>query len=181
MFVYNLKLNPKKIFIILSIILIIIFAFSCYKIISNMNFSTFKVNDKNQAKNAPILVNSDNYTDILKMVYDNPNEYLGKEISIVGYVYRNFDFSKDQFVIARTMMITEDNQEFVVGFLCSYKDAINFKDNEWVEIKGTISKANYNGEIPCIKVNSIEKTEKPSEEFVLPPHGSYIPTFSTSY
>lgn len=173
MFIYNIRFNFKKLLIVFSIILIALFAFAGYRMISKIDFKNFRVNDRNSIKNAPINVNSNNYTDILKMVYDNNNAYLGTEISITGYIYRNPDFSKDQFVIARTMII-EDSQEFVVGFLCSYKDAQNFMDSEWVSINGTISKANYNGEIPLIKIKNISKVEKPSDEFVSQPNGSYI-------
>jgi len=173
MFIYNIKFNFKKLLIIFSIVLMALFIFATYKIFSNVSFGDFKIKDKEDIKTAPINVTSDNYTDILKIVYDNTNTYIGTKVSITGYVYRNPDFSKDQFVIARTM-ISEDNQKFVVGFLCSYKDANKFIDNEWVNITGTISKANYNGEIPLIKITNINKVEKPSDEFVTQPNGSYI-------
>lgn len=141
MFVCNLKLNLKKIIITASIIFLILLLFIFCTVFSK---ATFKVKDSNFSS-SPINVNSKNYTDTLKIVYDNMQSYLNREIKITGYVYRNSDFCKDQFVVARKMIVEPGNQEFVVGFLCMYKDAEKFKDGTWVEINGNISKCNYRG------------------------------------
>ena len=52
----------------------------------------------------------------------------------------------------------------------------NYADNCWIEIIGEITKGNYHGEIPVLKITQIDKIAKPEEEFVYPPDDTYIPT-----
>lgn len=112
MFICNLKFSLKKTLYICSLILIVIVGFTTYKIFSSSNF---KVKD-NIPKNSTLTVNTNNYTDTLKLVYENINAYSGTKIKICGFIFRNDDFANDQFVIARTMQ-TENNGDFIVRFL----------------------------------------------------------------
>ena len=98
------------------------------------------------------------------------------KIKFIGYVYRVFDFTDSQFVLARNMIINSENQAVVVGFLCDYENAKNLKNNSWVEITGTITKGNYHGDIPIVEINEINYVDSPSDEFVYPPDENYIPT-----
>jgi len=112
MFICNIKLNIKKLLLKCFIILVFISIFTTYKILS---LSTFKVKDAPN-KLLPLTVTTSNFTDTLKIVYDNINSYSGTKIKISGFVYRNEDFAKDQFVIARTMQ-TKQNGDFTVRVL----------------------------------------------------------------
>jgi len=175
MFIYNLKLNPKNIvkfsFIIIAIIITIFFLISTYKIISE----SFRVKD--QMTNPDIAyIEANNYTNILKSVYENIDTYVGQEICFSGYIYRQIDFSDTQFVLARDMLTSSSNQTLIVGFLCDYKNSKNFIDGTWVEIVGEITKGDYHGETPIIKIKEIKEIEKPLDEYVAPPDNTYIPT-----
>ena len=114
-------------------------------------------------------LSSRNYTNILKVVHENLADYVGAKINFTGYVYRVLDTKENQFILARDMIISSDFQSVVVGFLCEYEKSNAFKEETWVEITGEITKGEYHGEMPIIKVTSIKKTEKPKDEFVYPP------------
>lgn len=175
MFIYNFKLNTKSIvktcFIILSIIVVIFFLISLYKIFS----TTMKVRDELESPDISH-IQTDNYTNILKSVYENLDTYIGQRICFSGYVYRNIDFSESQFVLARDMIMKDTPNKLIVGFLCSCKEAKNYEDGTWVEIVGEITKGNYHGEIPILKITQIKKIDKPLDEFTYPPDATYIPT-----
>ncbi len=176
MFVYNLKINGSKTFriIIITIILIALFLLS----LSIYNFyykSKFIIADS-LSSNSITNIKSSNYTNILKQVYDDIDTYIGQTINFTGYIYKTNDFNDNQFVLARDMLINSDSQSVVVGFLCSYDKAENFKNGTWVNISGKIIKGYYHDEIPVIDINTIEETTKPEEEYVYPPNASYIPT-----
>ena len=179
MFIYNLKINSgvalKIIIAILSIFMFIVFGISVYRIF--FTSGKFKVDDKIQAKEITEIA-PDNYTNILQAVHDDIDSYVGTKIKFTGYIYRLIDFEENQFVLARDMFINnEKTQSVVVGFLCQYKDARKFKDNEWVELTGVIEKGKYhNEEIPIIKVTGLELAEMPENPFVIPPSDTYIPT-----
>ena len=100
----------------------------------------------------------------------------GQKIHFTGYVYRVYDFTETQFVLARNMIVSSDNQTLVVGFLCNYKNAKDFADSTWVEITGKITKGDYHGDIPVIEIKEMKTCDKPSDEYVYPPDDMYIPT-----
>ena len=162
-------------FICVIILLIIILGIVMYKIFSGANNSG--MSNTCIIKNNISEISTKNYTNILKTVHENINDYVGKKICFTGYVYRVLDLQENQFVLARDMIINSNSQTVVVGFLCEYDEAKNFTDNTWVQIIGEITKGNYHGDMPIIKINTIKIVDKPSqEEYVYPPDDSYIPT-----
>ena len=176
MFVWNIKLNGKKLvkifLVIIAIAITIYFAISAYMIYSN----SFKVKDEVNSSNM-INISNNNYTNILKSVHDDIDFYVGKEICFSGYIYRLIDFKETEFVLARDMIISSDMQTLIVGFLCDCKNAQNFADNSWVEIKGEITKGSYHGDMSIIKIKEIKQIEKPKDNiYVYPPDDTYVPT-----
>ena len=178
MFIYNVNLSKTKLFkiilIIVIVLLIIFFGISAYRIL-NPIFSASTAHP-NVATITP-----QNYTNILKAVHEDIDTYVGQSIKFSGYIYRVSDLSQDQFVLARDMVINNEHQTLVVGFLCSYKNAQKWADRTWVELTGTITKGNYHGDMPIIKVEKLYEIGKPLDEFVCMPDDFYIPTSALYY
>ena len=176
MFICNLKVDGNKlgkIFLgILFVVILIITAVVCYRILGD-NF--FKTNDSVKTDEVQEL-NVNNYTNVLKAVHDNIDEYTGTKINFTGYVYRVLDLKENQFILARDMLISSDFQSVIVGFLCECDTAKDFENGSWVEVTGEIYKGDYHGAMPIVKVTAINKTNKPNDEYVYPPDESYIPT-----
>lgn len=176
MFVYNVKVNGSRLFRIIFIcmltFLVIILGIVCFKI-----FKGAAISDETCLSSKGVCkINSNNYTNVLKTVHDNIDEYVGVKINFTGYVYRVIDLNDNQFILARDMVISSDFQSVIVGFLCECENTKDFEDNTWVEITGTIYKGDYHGAMPIVKVTSINRTNKPNDELVYPPDESYIPT-----
>lgn len=176
MFIYNLKLNGNKlskIFLVtLFILVILITILVCYRIFGNI---FFKTNDVEKNIKLQELTTS-NYTNVLKAVHENIDEYIGQRIKFSGYVYRILDFNKNQFVLGRDMIISSDFQTVVVGFMCECDQISKYEDYSWIEIEGIITKGNYHGDIPIIQIEELKRIDKPSDEYVYPPDDSFIPT-----
>ena len=178
MFIYNVKVNGSKIFkyvftgIVLLIIVILIF-------VSIKLFIGAK-NHKNISSCLPqsnvSVISAKNYTNVLKAVHENIDDYVGVNIQFTGYVYRVLDLTDTQFILARDMMISSDFQYVIVGFLCEYENAKDFANETWVELTGKITKGNYHGDMPIVKVTEMKIVDKPNEEYVYPPDDTYIPT-----
>ena len=100
-------------------------------------------------------ISSANYTNVLKAVHDNIDSYVGLKINFVGYVYRVSDLKENQFVLARDMIISSNRQYVVVGFLTEFEKAQDFEDNTWVDVTGEITKGNYHGDMPIVKVTEM--------------------------
>lgn len=179
MFVFNLKFTKQNIFKFLILIFIFIAISILIASIIKISKDILGSNKQNfiddSIENDIANINPKNYTNILKQVHDDLDTYIGQKISFTGYVYRVLDIKENEFILARNMVVN-DNQTLVVGFLCSYEKANDLKDNTWVNITGTIEKGSYYGEIPYLKIEKLEITEKPEDEFVYPPDDTYIPT-----
>jgi uncharacterized membrane protein YcgQ (UPF0703/DUF1980 family) len=87
---------------------------------------------------------------------------------MVGYIFRASDFSTNQFVIARDMLINESESR-IIGFLCESENALSFPDNEWVRATGTIHIGDYHGTMPIIKIKKLEPSKLPEQIWVCPP------------
>ena len=178
MFIYNFKINGSKVFknffIGIVIFVIGIVGIVSFKVFHGANNSPTLSSCLPQNKVAQLT--NINYTTILKTVHENIDAYVGLSIHFTGYVYRVIDLTENQFILARDMIISSDFQSVIVGFLCEYDNAKDFKDETWVEITGKITKGNYHGDMPIIKITEIKRANKPNEEFVYPPDESYIPT-----
>lgn len=174
MFIYNIKLNGSKtfkfIFLVMILILIIILSAVTIRIFTGAKNSTCT------PKGSVSKITASNYTNILKVVHEDINSYIGCKINFSGYVYRVLDLQDNQFVLARDMVISSDFQSVIVGFLCEFDNAKDFSDNTWIEITGTLIKGVYHGDMPIVRVTEIKKIDKPNDEFVYPPDESYIPT-----
>ena len=177
MFVCNLKINKNTIFkafvCIIFIIVTLILIFTVYRLFNSNDFNI--VNDDIKYEDINVLT-ANNYTNVLKTVHDNLDEYIGQKISFTGYEYRVYDLKQTEFVLARDMVISSDFQTLVVGFLCNYENALNFSNGTWINITGTIQKGNYHGEIPILEIEQITQTDKPNDEYVYPPDDSFVPT-----
>lgn len=181
MFIRNLKINGKMIFksvfIILFILIFIMFAIGVYNIFKNNEKVTADNDD--MSNNKINVISANNYSSVLKNVHNNLNAYIGIKIKFTGFVYRLYDFTGEQFVLGRQMIVSTDMQAVVVGFLCYLNNANKYKDGAWVEVEGTITRGDYHGEIPVIEINKIKEVKAPSDEYVYPPDENYIPTSAT--
>lgn len=153
MYICNLKLNIKKILIICLIVAIVI---TLALEIIDMK--------KTKVANYDYELTSENFTDILKIVHDNIDINVGKTIKLSGFVFTLPDFKENNFVCGRDMLF--EGEEKVVGFLCEYSGNTKFIESEWVEITGEIIKGYYMGNMPVIKIKTINKITAPPNTFV---------------
>lgn len=181
MFVKNFKLNSKMIFKIIFVILfILIFIMCIFGVAQMLRSKEQTTNPSNNVSKGNInVLTTRNYTNVLKTVHSDLDTYVGKKIQFTGFVYRLYDFSNEQFVLGRQMIVSSDMQAVVVGFLCHLNGADKYKDGSWVEIEGTITKGEYHGAIPVIEIEGIKEVKTPSDEYVYPPEETYIPTSAT--
>lgn len=150
--IINIKFSFKLFIIIFGLLIIMLSSIFLMKLFDNT-----------------IVMTNDNYTEILKAVHDNTDNYIDKQIISTGYVFRMPDFTENQFVTARDMIINESDYR-IVGFLCEYDGIKEFENNSWIKIKGTIKLKDYHGPMPIIEVSEISKISSPTESHVSPPN-----------
>ncbi len=118
-------------------------------------------------ENDVIVVTDNNFVKWMDELYEN-KIYENKEIQITGFAYKESNFSKSEFVIARYIMVCCAAHMAVGGLMCNYM-ADDIQQDSWYNISGTIKYETYDGEtLPIIKVNKAVETETPSVEYVYP-------------
>ena len=182
MFIFNFKVNGNKFAKIMCgimiLIILVILGVGVYNIFLKDKISENSVIKVSYNVNPDEIfeINTLNYTNILKAANENIDDYVGCKVHLTGYVYRLIDFNDNQFVVARDMVISQDKQSLVVGFLSNYDKAKNYEDDTWIDVTGEITKGNFNGDIAILNILEIKKIDKPSDAEVYPPDDTYIPT-----
>lgn len=158
MFVINLKMDYKKILFVCIICATIVaavveFSFNDTSILTNANVDEFYYN-----------ITEDNFVSTLKLIHENIDENIGRTIKVSGFVYTLPDFNNDFYVCGRYLETDDSTQ--VAGYLFNYNGDMVLNENEWIEIYGTIIKGDYNGNVPVIKVDKINKIVAPANTYV---------------
>ena len=157
----NLKINVKVVIFILIILFAVLSAYSIYLV-----FDTGKSIEDYDV----IVMNTDNFTNILKEVHSHPENYYGQEIRASGYIFKLEDFKPNEFVLARNMIVCCEADPIVVGFLCKHDGIDKFEQNSWVEIEGILEQSDARGpNTPIIKITKISSSKIPKISNVEPP------------
>jgi len=123
------------------------------------------------ARDNIILLNDKNYVDTLSVIYKSKENYKGKKIIFEGFVYKQHNIGKNQFITARTVVNCCAADAQVIGFICKYDGSNGIQEDQWVRVTGTIDTTkyideNYNKEgiIPQILVEHIEEIKEPENK-----------------
>lgn len=98
----------------------------------------------------------------LNEIFGHTEKYVGYEVTIKGYIYREPEnMAKDEFVVARLMMTCCVADLVPCGIICKYNDAAALKVDSWFTVKGTIVVGKYQAaEQPQIVVKELIPAEK---------------------
>ena len=112
-------------------------------------------------------ISSENYMEIMEVIYDYPEEFIGKTISLTGFVYQDPSQDKQQFLF-RFGIIHCIADSGVYGLLTKGNE-VTYPDNTWIKAKGKIS-LTYHKELkqslPTLEVSSFEKVAQPENPYV---------------
>ena len=82
------------------------------------------------------------------------------------------------FKYGRNQINEKETQEIVDAFRnIDFPDTVAENEiNQNGIVEGEITKGDYHGEMPILKIDKIQRIEKPQDEFVYPPDDSFVPT-----
>lgn len=114
-----------------------------------------------------IIVNEERYLDITNSIYAYLDSFLGKEIEIVGFVYKDPDFEDDQFVVARFGITCCVADTSVFGILSTADEMLEVKEDEWIRATGYLTKTTMDDwGYPYLQITTIEKIEEPENPYI---------------
>jgi len=110
-----------------------------------------------------------NYTEATSEINDFPGDYLGKTISMTGFVFRSPALTTSQLSLVRYVITCCVADSLPYGVMCEVKDAKNYPDGTWLSIEGTVQMGKYEDtDTPFIKVTSLKQIEAPKKPYVFP-------------
>ncbi|WP_347553195.1 TIGR03943 family protein (plasmid) [Pseudalkalibacillus hwajinpoensis] len=114
-------------------------------------------------------VTNENYLDVITTIDLNVKQFIGKTMSIKGFVYREPNFNNNQIVVARFGMNCCVADASVYGTLVESNKVASLEEDSWVEINGVINKTSYNGEEMMLLVpDKIKQIDAPKDPYVYP-------------
>lgn len=117
--------------------------------------------------NDKIEVTDPEYSKIISSIETNLDKFVGKEIELTGFVYREPDYKQDQMAISRFTVSCCVADVQVMGTLATGEIAKQLKNDEWVKVTGIIEKGERNGQtLPSIQIKNLEKIEAPSDPYI---------------
>ncbi|MFJ8262751.1 TIGR03943 family putative permease subunit [Rummeliibacillus sp. NPDC094406] len=122
------------------------------------------------SKMDPVALNDNNFLMGMETLYNFPGDFMGKTVSYKGFIYHGEDheLGKNQVFVLRFGVIHCIADAGVYGMLVQLPKDEHFKNDEWVNVEGTLSTIYYQpfkSKIPYLKVTKIEDTEKPEEPY----------------
>lgn len=114
-----------------------------------------------------IQITTENYMAVMEVIYDYPDEFVGKTIELTGFVYNDPDHDHQQFLF-RFGIIHCIADSGVYGLLTTGNDQ-HFEDNTWVKARGTL-KMNYHSSLkqtlPTLELDSYQEIQEPDNPYV---------------
>lgn len=94
-------------------------------------------------------------------------EFSGKELETMGFVYRQPDFTKEQFVVARFSVTCCSADASVYGVLVEKGDADKWAKDSWVKVKGKLELRQVDGyDMLVLKASHVEAVPTPKDPYV---------------
>lgn len=133
------------------------------------NYSATTEIGKNFIEAGVVVFKDSNFYKILNDMNYNMKYYKGKNVEIIGVVYKDKSFKDNEFVISRMMMSCCAADAQIVGLMSSYDNARDLGSGEWIKIEGTIDITMYNKEeMPIIIVKKLTRNEEAGNKYVYP-------------
>lgn len=100
----------------------------------------------------------------------NPEAYVGKRITVSGFIYKEEGFAPNQLVVSRYLITHCIADASIIGFLTEFEQGINtLQSDSWIELQGTLGIERYNGaQLPIVRVQNWKIIDQPREPYVYP-------------
>lgn len=115
-----------------------------------------------------ITIADDDYYDWMYELSSNYEKYIGYTVVIKGFIYRDPDVLKQgSFALVRLSMWCCSADLTPMGFIVKSDKKVDFKDDDWVTVKGTLGVSKDKKSI-ILEAQSIKAAEKPKQEYIYP-------------
>ncbi|MGF9769855.1 TIGR03943 family putative permease subunit [Bacillus albus] len=132
--------------------------------------SNLKVTDqleKSMLEQRKIQVEDKDYVQTMSIIGQDVKGFKGKEIIFSGFIYNDKDVTGDKVVVARYGITCCIADASIWGMIVAGEDVRKLPQETWVKITGLLDETTYKGTLfPLVKVNKVEKINKPTDPYV---------------
>lgn len=95
--------------------------------------------------------------------------FIGKQVELSGFVYRDDAMKPDQFAVSRFAMNCCSADSLPYGLVATFDKAASLKKDAWVKVTGKLTEGQYDGDtILELLVTHIESIRTPESPYVYP-------------
>lgn len=118
-----------------------------------------------------IVLTEDNYLTVMELIYDYPDLFEGKQLTINGFAYSDntTKAKSQQMFLFRFGVVHCIADSGVFGMLLNLPDDTKYADDTWLSATGTIGTefyAPFKQSIPTLKVSKVKTMETPKDKYV---------------
>ncbi|SDH87120.1 TIGR03943 family putative permease subunit [Alteribacillus bidgolensis] len=114
-------------------------------------------------------MNEDIFSSYYEVIRASPRDFVGKNITLQGFIYREEGLHSNQLVISRFLITHCIADASVIGLLTEFEQASSYEKDTWMEIEGTLDVTTHNGaELPIIKAKRGRVIKEPSNPYIYP-------------
>ncbi|USG63806.1 TIGR03943 family protein [Brevibacillus ruminantium] len=94
-------------------------------------------------------------------------EFAGKELETMGFVYRETGFTEDQFVVARFSVSCCTADATVFGILVELPEASKWEKDSWVQVRGKLALKDMDGyDMLILQAEDVKPVAAPKDPYV---------------
>lgn len=122
-------------------------------------------------RQAPLIdVTDKDYTEIMNELQFFTQDYVNKEITMTGFVFKPPGVTPKQFSLVRYVVVCCTADALPYGILCELEDKAGYEEGAWLTVTGRIQQVPYEDKmVPSIKLTSVKKVPEPKAPYVFPP------------
>lgn len=96
-----------------------------------------------------------------------PSLFNGQEVDVIGFVYRDEQFSDSQFMVSRFTISCCVADANPIGLIVQWPEAASLAENDWVRVSGRFQAESFNGSrLPVIQAESVTPTDAPKQPYL---------------
>ncbi|MBU5365702.1 TIGR03943 family putative permease subunit [Enterococcus devriesei] len=114
-------------------------------------------------------VTDENYLEVMELIYNYPNSFVGKNISFNGFIYETQKDQQKYDFMFRFGIIHCVADSGVFGLMTKLPENLTVKNNEWLHVEGTITLdffEPFQRQIPAVNVTKAQTVTAPKNQYV---------------
>ncbi|GAA2903230.1 TIGR03943 family protein [Enterococcus pseudoavium] len=114
-------------------------------------------------------VTDENYLEVMELIYNYPNSFVGKKIAFNGFVYETQKDQQKYDFLFRFGIIHCVADSGVFGLMTKLPANLTVKNNQWLHVEGTITLdffEPFQRQIPTVAVTNAQTVSAPKNQYV---------------